>query len=184
MAHQKARGLRLLRHEHDRAVVSGLDSREGGAGRDELEIHPAPEARATLNLALLPPCGPLDLCVVERWILVGGLPVQHRLVRPPSHQVDADPSYLVGDQSPNLLVGRRRSDVAVRPGMSRGRRREEPRDSRGCRPGPRRSGSREGDRIVRSTVTYFMTSRNDVALTGPHRVFTSTGTKHEGVSHD
>ena len=38
--------------------------------------------------------------------------------------------------------------------------------------------------IVRSTVTYFMTSRNDVALTGPHRVLTSTGTKHEGVSHD
>jgi hypothetical protein len=33
-------------------------------------------------------------------------------------------------------------------------------------------------------VTYFMTSRNDVALTGPHRVLTSTGTKHEGVSHD
>jgi hypothetical protein len=48
-------------------------------------------------------------------ILVGGLPVQHRLVQPSSHQVDADPSDLVGDQSPDLLVGRRCRDVAVRP---------------------------------------------------------------------
>lgn len=31
---------------------------------------------------------------------------------------------------------------------------------------------------------YCMTIRNDVALTGPHHVLTSTGTKHEGVSHD
>jgi len=29
--------------------------------------------------------------------------------------VDADLSYLVGDEAPDLLVGRRRSDVAVRP---------------------------------------------------------------------
>src|SRR6266704_3908583 len=63
----------------------------------------------------LPDRGPLEHRVVERWILVGGLPVQHRLVQPSSQQVDADLSYLVGDEAKDLLVGRRPAEVAVRP---------------------------------------------------------------------
>src|SRR5215211_5818238 len=54
----------------------------------------------------LPGRGPPELRGVERWILVGCLPVQHRLVQPPSQQVDADPSYLVGNKAIDLLVGR------------------------------------------------------------------------------
>jgi hypothetical protein len=44
------------------------------------------------------------------------LPVQHRLVQLSSQQVDADLSYLVGDEAEDLLVGRRPVEGAVRPG--------------------------------------------------------------------
>jgi pimeloyl-ACP methyl ester carboxylesterase len=64
----------------------------------------------------LPERGPLEHGVVERWILVGGLPVQHRLVQPSSQQVDADLPDLVGDEAEDLLVGRRPVEAAVRPG--------------------------------------------------------------------
>src|SRR4029450_10188856 len=63
----------------------------------------------------LPDRGPLELRVVERSILVGGLPVQHRLVQPSSQQVDADLSYLVDPEAKDLLVRRRPVEVAVRP---------------------------------------------------------------------
>src|SRR5439155_18138403 len=53
--------------------------------------------------------------VVERWIIVGGLPVQHRLVQPSSQQVDADPAYLVDPEAKDLLVRRRPVEAAVRP---------------------------------------------------------------------
>src|SRR5947207_6451961 len=48
-------------------------------------------------------------------ILVGGLPVQHRLVQPPSHQMDADPSDLVEPEAKDLRVGRRPVELTVRP---------------------------------------------------------------------
>src|SRR6059036_65262 len=63
----------------------------------------------------IPEGGPLELCVVERWNLIGGLPVQHRLVQPASQQVDADPSYLVDPEAKDLLVGGRPVEAAVRP---------------------------------------------------------------------
>jgi hypothetical protein len=43
------------------------------------------------------------------------LPVQHRLVEPSSHQVNADFSDFVDPRAEGLLVGRRPVEVAVRP---------------------------------------------------------------------
>jgi hypothetical protein len=63
----------------------------------------------------LPERAPLELCVVKRFILFGGLPVQHRLVEPSSHQVNADSSNFVDAEAKDLLVGRRPVEAAVRP---------------------------------------------------------------------
>ena len=60
--------------------------------------------------------GPLEHRGVQRLILVCGLPVQHRLVQPPPQEVDADLSYLVGDEAKDLPVGLRPVERAVRPG--------------------------------------------------------------------
>ena len=57
----------------------------------------------------------MEIHVVERWILFGGLPVRHRLVEPSSHQVNADLEYFVDAEAKNLLVGRRPVEAAVRP---------------------------------------------------------------------
>src|SRR5215207_2429048 len=63
----------------------------------------------------LPKRGPLELRVVERSILVGGLPVQHRLVQPSSQQVDVDLSNLVDPEAKDLFDRRRPVEAAVRP---------------------------------------------------------------------
>jgi hypothetical protein len=65
--------------------------------------------------ASLPERGPLEPGIVEGWILVGGFPVQHRLVQPPSHQVDADPSDLVDPEAKDLRVQPGPVEGAVRP---------------------------------------------------------------------
>src|SRR5512134_2604830 len=52
--------------------------------------------------------------VVERRVLVGRLPVQHRLVQASSQQVDADPSDLVDPEAKDL-VGQPPVEAAVRP---------------------------------------------------------------------
>src|SRR5215207_9727406 len=67
------------------------------------------------TLERLPKRGPLQLRVVERWILVGGLPVQHRLVQPSSQQVDADLSNLIDPEAKDLLIRRPPVEAAVRP---------------------------------------------------------------------
>src|SRR5450756_410543 len=90
--------------------------RQAAGGQAGIALHRRQRGGEHHLWERLPDRGPLELCVVERWILVGGLPVQHRLVQLSSQQVDADLSYLVGDEAEDLLVGRRRSDVAVRPG--------------------------------------------------------------------
>ena len=42
-------------------------------------------------------------------------PVQHRLVQPSSQQVDADLSYLIGDEAKDLLIGLPPAEIAARP---------------------------------------------------------------------
>src|SRR3954453_9771940 len=52
-----------------------------------------------------PERGPLEPRVIERWVLVGGLPVEHRLVQPTSQEGDSDLSYLLDGEAKEVLVG-------------------------------------------------------------------------------
>ena len=63
----------------------------------------------------LPQCRPLELGFAKRGILVGGLPVEHRLVQPSSHEVDADVSDLVDPEAEDRGIGHRPVEAAIRP---------------------------------------------------------------------
>ena len=64
----------------------------------------------------LPDRSEFERRVVERRVLVGGLPVQHGLVQPSSQQMNADLAYLVGGEAKDLLVWFRPVGGAIRPG--------------------------------------------------------------------
>src|SRR5436190_18420761 len=89
--------------------------RQAAGGKAGIALHRRQRGGEHHLWERIPERGPLELCVAERWILIGGLPVQHRLVQPSSQQVDADPSYLVDPEAKDLLVGRRPVEAPVRP---------------------------------------------------------------------
>src|SRR5215470_1766858 len=68
------------------------------------------------NLRERPPDrGEFERRVVERRVLVGGLPVQHGFVQPSSKQMDSDLAYLVGGQVKDFLVRCHPVEGPVRP---------------------------------------------------------------------
>src|SRR2546422_5256657 len=89
--------------------------RQAAGGQAGIALHRRQRGGEDHLWERIPERGPLELWVVERWILVGRLPVQHRLVQPSSQQVDADLPDLVDPEAKDLLVGRRPVEVAVRP---------------------------------------------------------------------
>ena len=99
-----------------RAWLQPLDLlRQAAGGQAGAALHRRQRRREHHLWQRLPKRGPLEPRVAERWILVGGLPVQHRLVQPSSQQVDADLSNLVDPEAKDLLVRPRPVEAAVRP---------------------------------------------------------------------
>src|SRR5881628_2554936 len=85
------------------SVAQPLDLlRQAAGGEAGIALHRRQRGGEHHLRERIPERGPLELCVVERWILIGGLPVQHRLVQPSSQQVDADLSDLVDPEAKYL----------------------------------------------------------------------------------